>query len=181
MRLNHVNITIGKRGSGKTTKNIKLIKKHPKKVLIVDTIDHEDYRTFRAVTPGMLSAWKSGIIRIYGHDFKEVFHELTTNVHNALIVFEDCTKYIRGYIPDDVRNFIVDSKQKNLDLIFLYHGFGMVQPDMFRLADSITLFKTNENIERYASKIPNFEDVKKANSIVQKSSNPYINLTVKLY
>ncbi|MBK9329048.1 MAG: hypothetical protein IPM95_06985 [Sphingobacteriales bacterium] len=181
MRLNHVNITIGKRGTGKTTHILKLIERHRKKVLIVDTIDHESYRKYRAVSPEMLPAWKKGIIRVYGHNFEDVFYQLAHNVTNALIVFEDCTKYIRGYIPDDVRNFIVDSKQKNLDLIFLYHGFGMVQPDMFRLSDSITLFKTNENIERYAGKIPSFEEVKQVNKIVQNSNNPYINHSIKIY
>mgnify|MGYP001224280508 CR=1 FL=1 len=110
-RKNHVNITIGKRGSGKTFRTLSLLKKPPLKVLIIDTIGHEDYRIFKAITPEMLPAWKNGIVRIYGHDFKEIFHHLNTSVFNALVIFEDCTKYIRWNVPDDLRQFIVDTKQ----------------------------------------------------------------------
>lgn len=182
MKINHVNITIGKRGTGKTTLQLKRIAKHPLKTLIIDTIDHHAYRQYRAIPPIAIDdkIWKKGTVRVFVSDFKEVFHQLTNNVSNAYIVFEDCTKYIRYNVNDDIRKFIVDSKQKNIDLCFIYHGFGMVQPDMFRLADSLTILKTNENINTYKSKVPNFETVKVVNELIQKSSNPYIYRTVRI-
>jgi hypothetical protein len=179
MRLNHVNLIIGKRGSGKTTYLRRLLKSQTKKVLIIDTIDHEAYRDIKAVTPAQLAAWTRGTIRIYGYDFAEIFEILNTQIFNAFIVFEDCTKYIRDRVPDNVRNFIVDTKQKNIDCIFIYHGYGMIQPDLYRLSDSLTIFKTNENIDEYKRKIPNFGDVKEVNKIVQASKNKFICRSVK--
>lgn len=182
MRINQVSVIIGRRGCGKTTFTLELVKKHPKKVLIIDTLDHPTYKTLGIpiIKATDLKRWKSGTYRIIATDFEEVFTELSAHIKNALVVFEDCTKYIRWNIPDHIRNFIIDSKQKNLDLVFLFHGFGMVQPDLYRLADNLTMFKTNENINTYTNKIPNFGAVEKAHAKVMNSKNNYEKITIKI-
>lgn len=181
-RNNHVNITVGKRGSGKTFRTKQLINNSQLKTIIIDTFDHESYRDYKNVAPKMIDdrAWISGTIRCYGYNFEDVFYQLSNKISNTLIVFEDCTKYIRDRIVEDIIRLVTDTKQKNIDIIFMYHGFGMVRPDLYRLADSITIFKTNEDVNRYRSKIPNFETVKKINDHIQQSKNPYINQTVWL-
>ncbi|HNA40008.1 MAG TPA: hypothetical protein PLR84_10905 [Chitinophagales bacterium] len=182
MRINHVNITIGKRGCGKTTKTINLIEKSNLKTLVVDTFDHENYRKFRAIQPVMINdkIWKAGNVRCYGHDFKDIFYQISNKISNAMIVLEDCTKYLKHPLNQDALRFIVDSKQKNIDLVFMFHGFGMVMPDLFRLADSLTIFKTNENIDTYRNKIPNFDSVKKEFTAIQNSQNKYIHKTIRI-
>jgi len=51
---------------------------------------------------------------------------------------------------------LLDTKQKNIDVLIQYHGVGDVPPALFRYADYIVLFKINDNLPAYRSKIPNY-------------------------
>lgn len=185
-RLNLVSLVLGRRGCGKTTYILKLIKaymaKHPKqKVLIVDTLDHPAYKDIAVIKPEMLKRWKRpNIYRIFGPDTDEILHQLEHNVYNALIIFEDSSKYIRKNLQDDVRRFIIDSKQKNLDLVFLFHGFSFTPPELFRIADALVIFKTDDpNYRR--SDLVNFDEIVKAWTQITASPDPYINKTITIY
>jgi len=186
-RINYVNLILGRRGSGKTWFVMKelidsYIAAHPEmKVLIVDTFDHPSYRTIAAIEPEMISRWKRpSVYRCFSSDTDLIMKEVTTNLRNCLIIFEDASKYIRRQLPDDVRRFILDSKQKNLDMIFLFHGFSFAPPEMWRIIDSVTIFKCDNPDFRKAD-IVNFEQIKEAWQSVMKSSNPYEKTTVWVY
>lgn len=180
-RLNLVSLVIGRRGSGKTTFLREGIAAYPKKVLIVDTLDHPAYKDVQVISPERLKYWESGTVRVFGSDFKRIFSNIKEHCRNCLIIFEDSTKYLRRELPDDVRNYIIDTKQLNVDLIFTFHGFGMVMPDLYRLSDAITIFKVGEDIATYKGKISNFGEVHKAYLQVMKESSQYANKTVLLY
>lgn len=167
-RLNKVTVIIGRRGSGKTYFTRKLMSASPLKKLVVDTFAHPAYEDLPGITPEHVGRWRSGNYRMYGSNFAEMFAALG-NVRNSLVILEDATKYIPANVPDNIKNFLVDSKQKNVDVIIIYHGFGMVPPDIFRLADVLVLFKTNETIKPYGRKIPNFPEVETAFARVQAS------------
>lgn len=177
-RNNYINLIIGRRGCGKTTFFKKILNIEKKKKLVVDTILHPSYEDFQSINISDIKRFKSGKARVICNNFDLLFYEINNNIINAHILFEDCTKYIDTNIPQALKAFMVDSKQKNLDLTFMYHGFGFVQPAMFRLADTITVFKTNENIKRYESKIPNYPAIEKAYNIVNESKNPFLNKTL---
>ncbi len=186
MRLNQVIAILGRRGSGKTYFAKQLIaeyrKKHPlQKILIVDTIDHPAYREISTINPDLLRRWNQpATYRIFGSNTKEIFQIISGQVKNGMIIFEDASKYVRRQLPEEVRTFIIDSKQKNLDLVFLFHGFSYVPPEMFRLLDTITIFKT-DNPEYRKNEIVAFDDVQTAYKKVMESQNPYEKATVKIY
>lgn len=181
-RNNHVNITIGRRGCGKTTyllNKIIIPQSKKKKVLIIDTAYNDKYNSITRISPEKLYAWKKGVVYITGSDALKAL-DFISDLYNALIIFEDSTRYIRWNIPDNIRTLILDSKQKNLDLIFVYHGLNFVQPEMYKLADSLTIMKCGK-IDGYADKIENFEAVKIVHENVQKNKDLYYYEHVKLY
>lgn len=186
MRINNVSAIIGRRGTGKSTYVRKLIQEYKtvlpdQKILIADTLNHPLYRDIPAIDINLLKRWKkANVYRIYGSNTDEILQTINNNLYNALICFEDASKYIRRQLSDDVRAFILDSKQKNLDLIFLFHGFSFVPPEMFRLLDNIVIFKCDNPIYR-KNDIVAFDQVYEAYERVMNSENPYYNETVRIY
>lgn len=187
-RMNIVTTLIGARGCGKTTFIRKLIdklraKNKSKKVLIVDTIDHPAYRDVPVLTIDQLKKWKAnagGFYRIYGSNTQEIFEAVNIYIFNALIVYEDASKYIgTEKLPADVKGFLFDSKQKNLDIIFMFHAWGFVPNDLFRINDMITFFKTKDNPEAKKNFLP-FDLIKNEYKLVQASDDKYINRTVQI-
>lgn len=179
-RHNYINLIIGRRGCGKTTFFKKILNAEQKKILVVDTFLHPSYNEFQEIKIKDIPRFKSGKARVVCNDFEDLFYQINNHCINTHILFEDCTKYIETNVPSELKKFIVDSKQKNLDLSFMYHGFGFVQPTMFRLADTITIFKTNEQIKRYESKIPNYEVVEQASQLVKINKSPFYFKTVRI-
>jgi GTPase SAR1 family protein len=186
--MNYVITLIGARGCGKTTYIRKLIdkmraKNKSKKVLIVDTLDHPAYRDIPVLTIAQLKAWKpnaGGFYRIYGSNTAEIFEAVNTSIYNALIIFEDASKYVgTEKLNPDIRGFLFDSKQKNLDVIFLFHAWGFVPNDLFRINDMITFFKTKDNPEAKKNFLP-FDLIKAEYNTVQSSSDKYINRTIQI-
>ena len=186
MRINTANLVLGRRGCGKTTYTKGVIngyKKahHDQKILIMDTLDHPAYRDVSTIDIDLLKRWeKPATYRIYGGNTDEILSVIQTHLYNALIIFEDASKYIRRSLQDDVRKFIIDSKQKNLDLVFLFHGFSFAPPEIWRLMDNITIFKSDNPIYRKAD-IVNFEQVYEAWQAVMADPSPWANKTIQIY
>lgn len=182
-RMNQVTIVVGRRGAGKTTFVLKIVKsKRYDKVLIIDTLDHPSYRAYQIIQPDMLPRWKKGIKRLLVNEdnFDELMQTVKEHVHGALVLFEDAGKYIIEKVPPNLRQFVLDTKQTDVDAIFLYHGFGDVVPRLFRYADNLTMCKTNDVLKSYKYKIPNYNAVELAFNAVMASDNPYHNITIKL-
>ena len=184
-RLNLVTAILGKRGCGKTTYTLALIDKyrqsHPdKRILIMDTLDHPAYGYIPTMTPDMMGRWiRPTTYRMYGSNTDEMLAAIANDLKNALVIFEDASKYIRKNLQPEVRAFVLDSKQKNLDLLFLFHGFSFVPPELFRVLDMITIFKT-DNPEYRRAELVAYEDILAAYSRVMKSPDPYIKETVRI-
>lgn len=185
-RINNVSTILGRRGSGKTTYARKLIEEYKlalpeQKILIADTLDHPSYRDIPAIDLDLLQRWiNPNIYRIYGSNTDEILYSIGEKLYNALVIFEDASKYLRASLNNDVRKFILDSKQKNLDLIFLFHGFAFVPPELFRLMDNIVIFKS-DSPEPRKNYIVAYDQVKEVYEKVMKSENPYEHATVRIY
>ena len=185
-RINLVNIIVGKRGTGKSHFFLKKLlpkyqKMHPRqRILIMDTLDHPAYRDIPRITSGMLARWRGGgVYRIFGEDEQVILDAIEKHTRNALIVFEDASKYIDANLPDKVNRFVLDSKQKNLDLIFMFHGFSYCPPKLWRIADNVIIFKS-DNPDFRKKEIVAYEDVKTAWNKVMTDSNRYAQKTVRL-
>ena len=177
-----ISLIIGMRNSGKSyyTRNV-IIPKQKKKVLIIDTIDHEKYRDFQIIkTRAQLAAWTGGVKRFITNPvrLKEDMIMLNETLSNCLIIFEDATKYFTANAPRELFMLLYDSKQKGIDIILMYHGFKNITNEILANANTITLFKIEENIKRYEHKIPRYETIEKIHFDIQQNKNQYINRTI---
>lgn len=185
-RINMVNAVLGRRGTGKTTYIKDLIAKYRaampnQKVLICDTLDHPAYRDIPAINCDMLKRWTGGgMYRIFGRNTDEILETIDQHLTNCLVILEDASKYLERSLSTDVRGFIYDSKQKNLDVIFLFHGFMSAPPELFRVIDNLVIFKCDDPANRKRDMV-NYEDVKEAYNRVMKNESPYYNETVNIY
>jgi hypothetical protein len=152
---------IGARRRGKTTKTRKMLKNAPR-VLYVLTTDHEAYRDLRPILPSQLKVWtseKKGHLRIIcnklpGNTIRDAFAAITTDLWNAKVVFEDATKFVGSNLTEDQRDSIIDCRQKGNDLIFQFHTYQRIAPELFDNADWITIFK-NRGKYKY-DKVPDY-------------------------
>jgi len=181
-RVNIVGVIVGGRGTGKTTYLKDKIQKASKlpKTVVIDTFPHPSYSEFQQIPGEKLRILKKGKKRVVGSNTEENIKLVDKYLTNSLLVFEDCTKYIKSNLQDSVRNLLIDSKQKNLDIILMYHSLGQVPPDIFRLSDFIVLFKTGEQWDNSWKKIPNAHKVKDAFIEVNKHSNKYYNKVIRI-
>ncbi len=183
-RTNKVSLIVGTRGTGKTDfiKN-GLPNIYQRKQLIVDTFDSpvwHNLKTFKypgnekieiPVMPiDKFQYWTKGRYRIFSADTAMIMNLITQYAIGCTIVFEDSTKYIGSRLTEAVRYFVLDSKQKDLDLIFVFHSLMSIPPELIRIADNITLFKTNDR--KVPAKI-DFPEVEKIFTKVNKHPNRF--------
>ena len=185
-RINFVTAIIGKRGCGKTTYVLQLINQyhasHPTmKILIVDTLDHPMYRHLPVMPPEMVKNWKTPTIyRMFGGNINEMLAAVRYDLSNCLVIFEDASKYVTKNLQADLRHVVYNSKQTNLDLIFLFHGFAAISPELLRMVDIYTLFKC-DNPDYRRAEMTYYEEIKPAWSAVMKNKSPYFKKTVPVY
>lgn len=190
-RTNKVVCVVGDRNTGKTQFLKELVLNSPlPKSLIVDTFKSKswhDMATFDKpengakkvgrILPENLPHWKTGIYRMYGSDTDYLMSQIQQHCFNSLIIFEDATKYIGKELTKDVKHFIIDSKQKNLDLVFVFHSLKDLPGDLVRIMDFITLCKTGDQYNSsLRSKYP--DQVEIAFKQVMASKNQYEKITI---
>ncbi len=144
-RFNKVFGIIGKRGSGKTEYAIGNAKfnlpglfnvyvKRGIKVIIIDTIDHPAYRKYPIISMDKFADFKSVIGRIIvkAADVPKLNYFLNqhANTWNSLLFYEDARKHTQAYVDDSLIELIGDSKQKNIDIGFMYHCFAHAPLDL---------------------------------------------------
>jgi len=162
-RTNIVAAVIGARGTGKTTllkgdPSIKvpgilpqIMRKRPgQKILIVDTFDNPIWRDYSEITAQELPVWQTGPRRMFNSDVDRSLELVNTYCYNTIVVFEDATKFIKGKLNPDLEKFIYDTKQRNVDLYFVFHYLAAAPPGLSRAVDWLILFKT---MEKYNNQI----------------------------
>ncbi len=184
-RGNKACLVIGMRNAGKTFFARQIItsyqKKFPaKKILVIDTLDHPDYRDIPVISLDMIPRWKSAnVYRIFGSNTEEILLE-AEKLYNSLVICEDASKYIEANLQPHIKTWVIDSKQKNTDIIFLFHGFSFVAPKLWRICDLVTVFKTDDPSYR-KTEIVNYAQVKSAWDHVMNSKDPHAKITVNIY
>jgi len=184
-RGNKATLVLGMRNAGKTFYIRQLIpeyrKAHPRKrILILDTLDHPDYRDTPAITPEMIPRWNQpAVYRIFGSKTEEIL-QAAEGMYNSLVILEDASKYIDANLQPHIKTWVIDSKQKNTDIIFLFHGFSFTPPKLIRLCDIIVLLKCDDPVYR-RSELVNYANIKKAYDYVMNDPDPHARLTVNIY
>lgn len=185
-RINYVNGLLGRRGVGKTTylKNgidTYLAADPYKKVLIVDTVDHPSYQDIPLIDLELLKRWKRpAVYRIYGRNTEEIIDTINDNFKNGLLIFEDASKYIPKKLEDRDKALVYDSKQKNADVLFCFHGFKATSPDLFTMLDNWVVFKCDHPSTR-KSVMTYYDEMLELWERVMKHESRYYNETINIF
>jgi len=160
-RINLIVLVIGRRKSGKTefVKGneglglegfINIAVSQGKKVLAVDTFDHPSYRDLKLIQPLDINLkWKKGVYRTFVNieEMPDLLKHIRDNFYNGMLILEDAGKHQGQKLSKPLKALIGDSKQKNVDIVFMFHEWSFVPLDLLRYVDLIEIFKTNENPE----------------------------------
>lgn len=190
MRFNTVGIIIGQRGTGKSLfllgskysaksgdeklgipSLIDIAQKNGLKVLIVDTIDHPAYRKIPVLKQSDFKKFSAGVFRVWHEpeNMRAFVHLINTseNLNNTFIVFEDAGKYTEKNLPMEFKRLIADSKQRNIDILFMYHCFIDTPANIFTKSDYIQLFKTEDSPKVRKNNLRLYEKVEAAHNEVK--------------
>lgn len=201
MRFNTVGTIIGQRGTGKSlfflgsrlsskpedrALNIpSVLEKHIKngqKVLVIDTLDHPAYRGLPVMQPKHFLHFNKGAARTWlePDDVAKLVNKINQSPHfnNTAVVFEDAGKYTERTLPRPFRRLIIDSKQRNIDLLFMYHAWVDTPGDIFTKSDYIQLFKTEDSPEVRKHKIRLFDKVQKVYNQVQAHPSRFFSMHI---
>jgi hypothetical protein len=192
-RINRIILVTGTRGTGKTTfllgsEQLKVdgiidayLDRDPKqKILVVDLFDNPLYRAFPIISVENLSRWKQSKYRIFDNDQRYLIANINYYCYNTVIIFEDATKYVNTKLEENLKRLLIDSKQKNNDIVFIFHYLMAIPNDLVRIADYLVLFKTGENFSNYLrNKFPH-PDIERVFKEVQESKNFHYNKTIDL-
>lgn len=160
---NTITIICGARGSGKTPHIVggdeepgmaKIYLDKGMSTLVIDTLQHHKYDHVPVLQPkdyGRLSS-HPGVYKtlVKVQDIKKFFSDGHLNhVWNTQIIFEDAYKYIRTQSPlsDPLVALLGDSKQQNNDLRFMFWCWALIHPDLMRMTNFYTIFKTTDGPE----------------------------------
>jgi hypothetical protein len=144
-------------------------------VIVYNNIDHPKYRDVKTISINDLPRLKKGVFRIIGDDFSTDVEQLRLHAYNALIVFEDSYKYVPDRFPKPLISLILDPKQKNIDVIFMYHSWGWVARDMGRRVDGWLVCQTADlpGAKFNKKEMPYLDDLEKICITVNKSKNRF--------
>lgn len=182
LRTNRTIIIIGEKGSGKTfyTRNsiIQRYQEKGKPIIIVDSIDHIDYADVPQVSIEKYSFQKSGTYRIIGQSkIEKVLQVVSARTYNSVVIFEDASKYINNVMPRCVLNFVLDSKQKNCDIFFMFHNWNYIPPKLLSLTDAIILFQCKSSPLAKKNFLPAVERIVEAHERNMKAAAEGIKYT----
>lgn len=147
------------------------------KILFIDTLDHPSYRHFTVLKQSEFKTW-TGIRRIYFEpddivNLVDLINK-TPSMNNTFIVFEDAGKYTDLKLPKPFKRLIADSKQRNIDILFMYHCFMDTPTDVFRKGiDYIQLFKTEDHPAVRKNNLRLYDKVEAAYNQLKASNNRF--------
>lgn len=185
-RTNLISVVLGRRKSGKTWYTInRLIPAYRRanptnKVIVLDTLDHPSWRHLPSIKPAQVPYLKPGTIaRIVDSNPDRVIKDHMQHLWNSMIVFEDAAKYLDPKLQDHVVKLIGDSKQMDVDLVFMFHFFKMVPPRLIRYIDFLVLHKTDDPVGRKTD-LPDYAAVEAAYRRVMQSKDEFPRETIDL-
>lgn len=144
------------------------------KVFSIDTLDHPAYKKIPILTPAAFPKFKSGVARVFMEPDKilRLVDDINRAPHfnNTFLIFEDAGKYTEYRLPPAFKRLIADSKQRNIDILFVYHCWADTPNDVFKKGcDYIQLFKTSDSPEIRKPYLSEFNKVMAAHTDLQKA------------
>jgi len=187
-------VVCGRKHTGKSTFlndfGTKANQKTKKKVLVIDVNGAPAYKQHQLLNERQFITWCKdakfgGVKRFYLSDNERMFKLIIENFRSGLVIFEDCTKYIKASPSDSIKTFLVDHRMWDTDLMFTFHSLKRVPLFFWEMTTHLILFKTqdvidSENDRFFLNRIPDFRNVYKLYKRVKDSKDNYINGSVEL-
>jgi hypothetical protein len=167
--------TLGMSGSGKTTFCEALVRPFPR-VVILDWQDDDKFDSYERVTlktlPEAMRRDEYAIVyrgeserpRII--EYVEAIEHVYDNGRNLVIYFDEIAEYApHRRVPECVRGCFARGRRKGFTIIWNTHRLREVDPCIRAQTHAIALFKTTEEIDLEACKVPKiaWPDVAKFN------------------
>ncbi len=180
-RSNGIYLLVGRRETGKTTYTKSLLSVYPQKKLIIDMFSHPSYEEYPRITIDLLKSWKNGTYRLYGYDIAEILaalQQIDSNgnraIRNCLIVFEDSKRYIESNVPAELKQLIIEHRNRNIDIVFQFHNLVDIPPYIAAMHNKMVLFKCNTNFSKRLEKFSNWDEISQTYfKKIQNHKNPY--------
>lgn len=191
-RTNNIFLYIGNRNTGKTDFMKNHIDPMPQpKTLIVDTFDNPVWRNMKTwnhpewesrsipvIQPGDVYRHQYGLARTFDGDTDKMQHIIANDISNCSVIVEDASRYFGSRLSKDQKMYLLNSKQKNVDFHLVFHFLTDVAPQLVKMADYITIFKTGE--KRYDQDKYHHPDFETAFNWVANSPNRHANITLRV-
>lgn len=172
MRINEITVIAGRRGTGKTTLQQKILSVNPKKTLVVDTFDHPSWSDFPVISIDKLKYWKSGNYRVILSDYNKDLITISDYCNNCNVVYEDAKKYFTSSLPQSVITAVIDSKQKNTDIYIMYHSLSQIPKFLREMYDNLILFKTKDGSDVY-NRFSNAQEIQDVHQRVMNNESKF--------
>lgn len=206
VRQNMTYIIAGRQGTGKSDSIKSIIQKILKnnesitKLVVFDefdsdiwnsmeTWDHPEWQNdaVKVIPPEQLLKLKSGKVRIcQQRDDIKYYLDIFKQLSNAIIVFEDATRYFpaESKPPSELMSILLNAKQRNTEVFLIFHSLMDVPKKLTRNIRIIILHHTDDDSvpEKFGNKTVHdaFSRLKGTNDPFAKIVIPInVNLTTK--
>lgn len=162
-RQNMIYLVIGRIGSGKTDDIKNLVMKlhiNFNKVVVFDEFDNEVWHNMETwnhpewrntnlpiIPEDKLPYLKHGFCRVIQEKEDNIhYFELFRKLRNTLLVIEDATRMVdpESVLPKPLKQLLFDVKQKNIDLVLVFHSLMDVPAKLARNCRIILLHHTDD-------------------------------------
>ncbi len=179
----HLIVATGTKGVGKTFTTLKemknYIKNQKKKVVVFDTnYPYEtSYSPFKSIAIWDLPKLKKAEIRrilpinrngspMSVQDKEDALNEILNNFSDGLLVLEDINSYLIAPKSVDVINALTTNRHRKMDIMLHYQSLSALFPRIWQNMAAVRFHYQMDDVNRYKSRIPNFELMKLAQLIV---------------
>lgn len=158
---------VGRVGCGKSTIVRKLARaalQQHRRVLVLTGHDNEwlDLPMVHPRFPERIASYVGGRRIIVTS--KQSAYEAIRIFRNGLLILDDCRMFLPPYPDTDLENLVISTRQKDVDLIVVCHGFSQLPPVFFTFVDYFVLFGTRGNIKERKNY---FQDFKMIQEVVR--------------
>lgn len=176
-------LVAGQKASGKSVETKKqIVNIKNKNTIVFDISCEESYEEFEVIHPDKVVDFLMGnegnIGRIIPFENSErmsleqtqkMVEKLLTTINNGVLVLENIRYYANKKILEKIRQGN-GNKEGDISIICIFQSIATIPSDLLNDADVLRLHKNFEKIDRYKSRIENFEILKIAKLIVENKT-----------